>query len=62
VGTRDLQPIGKGWKKKKNPGINSGQPARQGRGKKTLVLIMGSPSEKGGEKKTLVLTLGWSGA
>jgi hypothetical protein len=47
-------------KKKKNPGINPGQPARKGREKKTLVLTLGSPPEKGGkkEKKTLVLTLG----
>jgi hypothetical protein len=54
-------------KKKKNPGINPRQPAREGRKKnkkkKTLVLTLGSPLEKGGEKKkTLVLTLGRSGA
>jgi hypothetical protein len=42
-------------KKKKNPGINPGQPAGKGRKKnkkkKTLVLTLGSPPEKGGEKK-----------
>jgi hypothetical protein len=41
--------------KKKNPGINPGQPARKGRRerlkKKTLVLTLGSPPKKGGEKK-----------
>jgi hypothetical protein len=45
-------------KKKKNHGINPGQPAGQGREKKTLVLTLGSPPEKGGKTKTLVLTLG----
>jgi hypothetical protein len=38
-------------KKRKNPGINPGQPAGKGREKKTLGLTLGSPPEKGGEKK-----------
>jgi hypothetical protein len=41
-------------KKKKNPGINPGQPAWKGREKKkqkTLVLTLGSPPEKGGRKR-----------
>jgi hypothetical protein len=44
-------------KKKKNPGINPGQPARKGRKKKTTTL--GSPPEKGGkgrEKKNPGIT------
>jgi hypothetical protein len=38
-------------KKKKNPGINPGQPAEKGRKKTNLVLTLDSPPEKGGEKK-----------
>ncbi len=38
-------------KKKKNPGINLGQPAGKGQEKKTLVLTLGSPPEKGEKKK-----------
>jgi hypothetical protein len=37
-------------KKKKNPGVNPGQPTGKGREKKTLVLTLGSPLEKGGKK------------
>jgi hypothetical protein len=53
-------PPEKGGKKKQNPGINPGQPAGKGRGKKnkTLVLTLGrsdaytaNPPEKGGKKK-----------
>jgi hypothetical protein len=44
--------------RKKNPGINPGQPAGKGREKKTLVLTLGSPPEKDGKKKSRVLTLG----
>jgi hypothetical protein len=45
-------------KKKKNPGINPGQPAGKGRQKKTLVLTLGSPPEKGEEKKKPGINLG----
>ncbi len=65
VGTRDLRPVRKRRekKKKKNPGINPGQPARKGRGKKTLGrsgAYIVNPPEKGEKKtkKTMVLTLG----
>jgi hypothetical protein len=45
---------GKGRKKKtKNPGINLGQPAEKGRGKKTLVLTLGSALKKGEKKKII---------
>jgi hypothetical protein len=54
VGTRDLRPAGKGWKKKKqkNPGINPGSPPEKGEKKKKnpLVLTLGSPPKKGGKK------------
>jgi hypothetical protein len=36
------EPARKGRKKKKNPGINPGQPAGKGREKKTMVLTNGS--------------------
>ncbi len=45
-------------KKKKNPGINPGQPAGKGREKKTLVLTLSGPPEKGGEKKNPGINLG----
>ncbi len=60
VGTRNLRPARKGRrkKKKKNPGINPGQPAEKRAGKKTRVLTLGrssaytaNPPEKGGKKK-----------
>jgi hypothetical protein len=54
VGTRDLRTRWK--KKKKNPGINPGQPAATfghdgKKKKKTLVLTLGNPPEMDREKK-----------
>jgi hypothetical protein len=37
--------------RKKNPGINPGQPVGKGQKKKTLVLTLDSPPKKGGRKK-----------
>ncbi len=55
-----------GEKKRKNPGINPGQPTGKGREKKKKKkpgINPGQPAGKGrGKKKTLVLTLGRSGA